>query len=394
MAVCCSPCTVLPLHQRTRTNVKNFIDEQYDKHKEFLEEKFWKERLLPAFQSFTQQSVQSDQQGETASASIADAQIANAAAARTAKGQAKDIRTYQGDQATCQMAAGARATAAAQAVGSEVTREVAAASMTRRLGRSEGGGGGGGGGGSDARDPRDVDLSARRDDFNTNFCSPTAWGGAFKDSCPSAGPLADRDIDWNKLQEKWTLDLRPDYATQSRDSWTDDEKIVEAMRQHLFGHQLPSSPSSESLKKYNVQVGYLNQRALEAKRNVAETSFNSFIGERTAADEGAKEWLDATLEQLGITLDAATQAKIGEKPSYYAIMEVLTKKMLQDPNFYTGLIKPGPQVAQTQASLQAVNLMQQRDVYESLLRSELILSLIVEMELAEQQGVVQSQTDQ
>jgi hypothetical protein len=45
------------------------------------------------------------------------------------------------------------------------------------------------------------------------------------------------------------------------------------------------------------------------------------------------------------------------------------------------------------AAMQSFGLMQQRDVFESLIRSEMILSLIVEMEVAKYQDDVQRRLD-
>ncbi|MBL8636961.1 MAG: hypothetical protein JNN09_00475, partial [Alphaproteobacteria bacterium] len=42
------------------------------------------------------------------------------------------------------------------------------------------------------------------------------------------------------------------------------------------------------------------------------------------------------------------------------------------------------------ASLQAFGLMQQRDIFETILRSEMLLSLIVEMEVSKFQDDVQN----
>lgn len=381
----CTCSTASMLHSRTRANVKSFIDEQFAKHKTFLVDKFWKERLLPAFQSYTQQESASGQQATTTRASIADAETANTLTREAGQDQVEQAEIHAPDPQACAVASGARTTAVAQARAQEVSQEVVAQSADRRLGRSE----------LTAEDPAETDRRERREVFTKNFCDPAAWGGAFKDQCKTAGKLKDRDIDYRKtLDEPWTLEIRPDFAEQDPASWTEDEISVDALRQNLFGHEVYPRPTRDEFKQYNVRVGYLNQRALEAKRSVAEYSLQSLIGEKSEASPEAKQWLEATLQNLGITMDAEMQAKIKDKPSYYAIMEVLGKRMYQDPNFYNQLIKPGPQVAQTQASLQAVNLMQMRDVYDSMLRSELILSLIVEMELDGQQAVVQSQTNQ
>lgn len=380
----CDP-TVVALHIRTQQNVKQFIDNEYRKHKNFLEQKFWKEKLEPALQKYTQQEVMTTQEKTKAEAAVADAAIANNTAAALGEQQAENALTYQANPQVCGVATGVRSLAEAGSKSQDVVAETMMASVDRRLAIDVPAG----------KSPQEADTDTRRDVFTKRFCNPDAWGGAMRSICKKAGDLMDRDIAYrDTVDAPWTLNIRPDYASKARREWTEDEVAVDALRTNLFGHQLFPRPTKAEFENRDVQIGYMNQRALEAKRNVAQYSFDTLVGQKAAGSPAAKEWLEASLTKLGLQMDDETRAKIKDEPSYYAIMEVLTKRMYQDPNFYANLLQPGPQVAQTQASLQAVGLMQMRDVYESMLRSELILSLIVEMELAEQQEVVQRNTDQ
>ncbi len=379
----CDP-TTMALHLRTQQNVKQFIDNEYRKHKQFLEQKFWNEKLEPALQEYTQQEVMSTQERTKALAAEADAAAANKIAVAVGEKQAENALTYQPNPQVCGVASGVRNLALASAVGQEVVTETTTASVDRRLAIDV----------PEGKSPQEADIDARRETLTDRFCDPDAWGGAMRGVCKQAGDLKNRDITYrDTVDAPWTLDIRPDYTSKDKDEWTNDEVAVDAMRTNLFGHELYPRPTAAEFKNRDVQIGYMNQRALEAKRNVAQYSFDTLVGQKAAGSEAAKQWLEASLSKLGLQMDDETRAKIKDKPSYYAIMEVLTKRMYQDPNFYNNLIQPGPQVAQTQASLQAVGLMQMRDVYESMLRSELILSLIVEMELGEQQEVVQRNTD-
>ncbi len=72
---------------------------------------------------------------------------------------------------------------------------------------------------------------------------------------------------------------------------------------------------------------------------------------------------------------------LGERPSYYAQMEVLTKKIYQHPNFYTNLYDKPANVDRIGASIDAITLMNQRDRFESILRREMLTSLLIEEEL-------------
>ncbi len=69
---------------------------------------------------------------------------------------------------------------------------------------------------------------------------------------------------------------------------------------------------------------------------------------------------------------------LGERPSYYAQMEVLTKKVYQDPKFYINLYDKPANVKRIGAAMDAILLMNQRDRFESLLRREMIAATLIE----------------
>jgi hypothetical protein len=95
------------------------------------------------------------------------------------------------------------------------------------------------------------------------------------------------------------------------------------------------------------------------------------------------------MKELGITEQEEIEKILGKKPSYFAQMEVLTKKLYQNPVFYTELYDKPANVARKGAALQAIGLMQDRDLYNSLLRSEAVLSVLLEtMLMKEQEKIV------
>tara|TARA_B100001989_G_scaffold251884_1_gene232220 strand:- start:3857 stop:5863 length:2007 start_codon:yes stop_codon:yes gene_type:complete len=72
---------------------------------------------------------------------------------------------------------------------------------------------------------------------------------------------------------------------------------------------------------------------------------------------------------------------LGERPSYYAQMEILTKKIYQHPNFYTNLLDKPANIQRIGTSMDAIALMNLRDRYESMLRREMIDAVLVEQGL-------------
>ena len=55
----------------------------------------------------------------------------------------------------------------------------------------------------------------------------------------------------------------------------------------------------------------------------------------------------------------------------------------RDPAFYAKLYDNPANVLRQQASMQGIGLMQQRDLFESQIRSEMLLSVLLETKLAE-----------
>ena len=67
-------------------------------------------------------------------------------------------------------------------------------------------------------------------------------------------------------------------------------------------------------------------------------------------------------------------------------MEILTKRMYQDPAFYANLMQTPTNVQRTQAAMKAIGLMQERDIADSLQRTEMLFSTLLEVQLARAQN--------
>jgi hypothetical protein len=78
------------------------------------------------------------------------------------------------------------------------------------------------------------------------------------------------------------------------------------------------------------------------------------------------------------------------RPSYMAQMEMLTKRIYQDPNFFVGLYDTPANVKRKGAALQAIGLMLDRDIYDSQVRSEMLMSQLLELRLVREQRRAQT----
>ena len=101
--------------------------------------------------------------------------------------------------------------------------------------------------------------------------------------------------------------------------------------------------------------------------------------QRLAVEAGAGwNFMKSLIREFGTFTDDQIHDMLGDRPSYYAQMEVLTKKLYQHPNFYTNLYDKPANVDRIGASLDAIAIMHQRDRYESMLRREMLTALLVE----------------
>ena len=72
-------------------------------------------------------------------------------------------------------------------------------------------------------------------------------------------------------------------------------------------------------------------------------------------------------------------------------MEILTKKIYQNPDFYTNLYDKPANVERKGVALQAIGLMQKFDLFKSNLRSEASLSVLLELAVIDLQKEVENE---
>jgi len=176
---------------------------------------------------------------------------------------------------------------------------------------------------------------------------------------------------------------------------TPDEEDLLALSKNLFSHNVFEQPIAEAKLRDNEtnQQAYLDLRSIVAKRSVAENSFQAIAAMKSNGVSDAAEtrqYLAAVLEELGVPQADALEM-IGENPSYYAQMEILTKTLLQRPQFFVDLYDKPANVARKGVALQALALMQDRDTFKSTLRSESMLSLILELQVMKAQEATQNE---
>lgn len=230
------------------------------------------------------------------------------------------------------------------------------------------------------------DKKNRLEKFISTYCNPNDHAGGLFAICNGAS-AANRerenlDINYTKtLGGRLTVGLDP----IEEGSTTPSEEDIYALSANLFANDtLPIIPAAVLVDNDgtpNSNVNYLlDIRALAAKRSVAQNSFAAIAGMKSQGDGEAGPFLKAVLEEVGI--DARDiEERLGKNPSYHAQMEILTKDIYQQPTFYTNLYDKPVNVERKSAALLALELMQDRDIYNSLLRSEAVLATLIEVML-------------
>ncbi len=182
---------------------------------------------------------------------------------------------------------------------------------------------------------------------------------------------------------------------------TQHEEEVFALASNLYGHDVFPRPTTglrpSDIESITLMQGfYLDARSVMAKRSVAENSFNALVALKSEGVPESKDYLKAVLKELGVGgQDGGVQTDIdlmlGNNPSYHAQMEVLTKKIYQNPDFYTNLYDKPANVSRKQVALQAIGLMQKFDLFKSYLRNEASLSVLLELAVSDIQEDVESE---
>ncbi len=197
-----------------------------------------------------------------------------------------------------------------------------------------------------------------------------------------------KDIDFTRTMDfPQTFDMDMNDAAE-----TDDEEDVLALAKNLYWPStLKKAQDDRQLK--NQRVGFLDAKRVIALKNIAHNSYTNLAALKASAAplppappgvggmvEPGWTFMKTLMRDFGIT-DLQIEQLIGVQPSYWAQMDVLTKKLYQLPDFYTNLYDKPVNVDRIGVTLDAIKLMQMRDYYQSVQRREMLNSAMLETEL-------------
>lgn len=254
---------------------------------------------------------------------------------------------------------------------------------------------------------RNADKLARYQSVMSRYCDPKESNGllsALADERGDAMPPLCKALDAANMNADIDAGATLFGATStpaalSGFGQSDEEQNLMDLGANLYASNLPLNLSASDVNRLKMNgdqggknglMGFMNMRSIVAKHSVAASSFAAIAGMKTAGNGAAKQQLEAVAKELGITDQKDLDKLIGNNPSYYAQMDFLTKKLYQTPNFYANLYDTPANVMRQQTAIKAISLMQDRDIYESLQRSEMLLSVILEVRVAHMQDEYKS----
>lgn len=375
--------------------IKQYITDSFIKHREWLETTLWDGNILPALRDMTDELSAVNIHQAFVIGTFFDAKHQLETQQTLQEIRARAHKDYHPSTGMCQFGSVSKSLAASERKGELASIGMNQRSISRALGEL-------GTPGSLGKD-----AASRINHFKATYCDINDNGGNLDQLCGSSGdPLRiNKDIDYTRTLQA-PLTLRVDFQSPSLDA---DEEDIFALASNIYGHNVVTAPAQKIVKPdaqaiYKDQLTpnrqfYMELRSLIAKRSVAENSFNAIVGMKAEGEDGAKDYLKDVMKELGVSSDQEALFVLGEKdsgdlvsPSYYAQMEVLTKKLYQNPEFYTNLYDKPANVRRKEVAMQAIGLMQKFDLLKSNLRKEASIAVLLELGVADLQSAIEDDT--
>jgi hypothetical protein len=221
------------------------------------------------------------------------------------------------------------------------------------------------------------------DNFRSKYCDKKTNNGFLDAFCAASLTDADfnRDVDFTRVFDN-PLTLDADFTV---DGITKDKHSVLALFDNLTMIEPLMSRDDNYFDLSTNTRASQDLRTLHGLRTVTSNSFGALVGEKVKSTAASSTHMHKMLEQLGLSNPDAKKL-VGDNPSYFAQMEVLSKKIYQDPAFYANLYESGANVDRQRVAMKAIELQQERDFLESLRRREMLLSVLLNARLAEPAG--------
>lgn len=227
-------------------------------------------------------------------------------------------------------------------------------------------------------------LEGRLADLRERNCNPDGSNPGSKEFCAeSEGDKSrrDRDVNFTEL-----VSLPSTIDADFLDSrTTKQEQDLFTMINGLYANRGFEVVSAGLVTSTDFSQNFMDMRSIVAMRGVARNSIASIVAMKTAGpsrDNSAGQFMKELMKEMQLS-DEEIESLLGKNPSYFAQMDVLTKKIYQNPTFYTNLYDKPANIQRMRASMSAIKTMQDRDIYNALLRREMLISMLLELQTRE-----------
>ena len=372
-----------------RTNHENYeratmktVSEEMRKHRVWLFETFFRGEILNALTRFSRQMGAVAMHQVMAIGMFMDAEQQLDTQLLMQELQIQAHKDYTPSEDFCVFGTNVRSLTASDKKGDFNVAALGAMQMSRHLGTAHTG----------SAESVTADKAARWQKFTRTYCDPkdnnwTGPGTGLELACPGVevGERTNIDVDYTRLlEEPRTLEI--DFTNDSTAD-EEDEEDVWALGNNLFGHDvLTRDLDRDFMTSSRHDHLYLDLRAAAAMRSVGQGCFNRIVGLKARGNEGltgepnTKEYLSRILEELGVDSDEVDQL-IGENPSYYAQLELLAKKIYQNPDFYASQYDKPVNVERKIVAMQAIERMIDHEIMESRLCQESVMAALLSSQL-------------
>ena len=223
-----------------------------------------------------------------------------------------------------------------------------------------------------------VGVVTRMHEFQKKYCSEADNNNFLEDYCNvTATPdlTIDRDVDFTRVFDT-PLTLDVNLATASGTPTATSLVALFRNMTYLSPYDNVNTQNKNQPEMISIDLA----RSLNASRSVANNSFAALVGEKVKGSAASTVYMKEALKKLGLTA-AGAKNLIGDNPSYFAQMEVMTKKIFQDPAFFANLYESPANIDRQSVAMAAIALQQDRDFLESLRRKEMLLSTLLSLKL-------------
>lgn len=367
---------VIENHEEGETQILAFMRERFHLHREWVVRPFMINQVVQSLMLMTEQMSNVAMYQMFAVGKMYDAKLHLESQRLFNELQNEAAKDYQPSDSFCYFGTNVRSLAHSESLASAQQASLSQIAMARQLGNVNSAPTAGDG---------SKDRRARWDMFVAQYCDPhdNNWRGGTSGLvavCNAGAAEAERtniDVDYGRLIDS-TRYLEVNFNDNVA---TADEQDIISLSKNLYGNDVPEG-DIRFMDRSSVQHFYLDLRSVIAKRSVAQNSYNAIVAMKSAGSGGGDSpaFFYALVQDLGMSVEDIEEI-FGENPSYYAQLEAVGKKIFQNTDFFTDLQDKPMNVKRKKAALNAIELMLDRAIYESELRHEMILSVLLSSNL-------------